>query len=333
VRELVVFRDGDITVSTDRLIFYTFGYDHPEDKVISFLKYIPARLASRFDIEWMEYRWNFMGEDMVRPRELFSPENHLKLIGSFKKSFPGYLHYSRMLKRWLIAVPKRLIWRVFDPSQCLIELLKKSERDSLEEKAIQLIGKLSSESEVPLAFFGIHGSISLGMHHEGSDIDVAVYGESNFRRVIDAMKRLEVKGEISLVRETFYDERKLNKGIFSHVRFNVNATRTPSEISDRRLNFEPIAQVEASCKVVNDDEAMFRPAIYKVSECAIESGPSFYADRVLEVCVMIGQFRSLASNGDKMLVRGMLERVRDDNEEWFRIVVGSGLRDEYMRPL
>jgi len=333
VRELVVFRDGEIIVSTDRFIFYTFGYDHPEDRVISFLKYVPARHASRFSIEWTKYRWSFMGEDMVRPKELFSPENHLKLIGSFKKSFPQYLRYSRMLKRWLIAVPKRLILRVFDPSQCLVELLKEDERDFLEEKAIQLIGKLSSESEVPLASFGIHGSISLGMHHEGSDIDVIVYGSSSFRRVIEAMKRLEGKGEISLVRETFYDERKLNKGIFNHVRFNVNATRTLSEISDRRLHFEPIAQIEASCKVVNDDEAMFRPAIYKVSECAIESGPSFYADRVLEVCVMIGQFRSLASNGDKMLVRGMLERVRSDDEEWFRIVVGSGLRDEYMRPL
>jgi len=330
---LFVLRDGDIIVSTDRFIFYTFGYSHPEDRVISFLKYVPARHASRFDMEWMEYRWNFIGEDMVRPKELFSPENHLKLIGSFKKSFPDYLYYSRMLKRWLIAVPKRLIWRVFDPSQCLVELLKEDKRDFLEEKAIQLIGKLSSESGVPLASFGIHGSISLGMHHEGSDIDVIVYGASNFRRVIDAMKRLEGKGEISLVRETFYDERKLNKGIFSHVRFNVNATRTQSEISDRRLHFEPIAKVEASCKVIDDGEAMFRPAIYKVSECAIESGPSFYADRVSEVCVMIGQFRSLASKGDKMLVRGMLERVRSDDEEWFRIVVGSGLKDEYMRPL
>jgi len=333
VRELVVFRDGDVIVSADRFIFYTFGYDHPEDRVISFLKYVPAKHASRFCIEWTKYGWSFMGEDMVRPKELFSPENHLKLIGSFKKSFPGYLHYSRMLKRWLIAVPKRLIWRVFDPSQCLIELLKKSERDSLEEKAIQLINKLSSESDVPLASFGIHGSISLGMHHEGSDIDVIVYGASSFSRVIDAMKMLEGKGEIDLVRETFYDERKLNKGIFNHVRFNVNATRTLSEICPRMLHFEPVAQIEASCKVVNDDEAMFRPAIYKVSECAIESGPSFYADSVSEVCVMIGQFRSLASKGDKILVSGMLERVRSDDEEWFRIVVGSGLRDEYMRPL
>jgi len=330
---LVVFRDGDVIVSTDRFIFYTFGYDHPEDRVISFLKYVPARRASRFDIEWMEYRWKLKGEDMVRPKELFSPENHLKLIGSFKESFPDYLHYSKMLKKWLIAVPKRLIWRVFDPSQCLVELLKKDERDFLEEKAIQLIGKLSSESTVPLASFGIHGSISLGIHHEGSDIDVITYGAGNFRRVIGALKRLEDKGEISLVRETFYDKRKLNKGIFNRVRFNVNATRTLFEISDRRLHFEPIAEVEASCKVVEDDEAMFRPAIYKVRECAIESGPSFYADGVREVCAMIGQFRALASKGDKMLVRGMLERVRSEDDEWFRIVVGSGLRDEYMRPL
>lgn len=331
--ELVVFRDGDVIVSTDRFIFYTFGYDHPEDRVISFLKYVPARHASRFSIEWMKYRWSFMGEDMVRPKELFSSENQLKLIRSFRESFSDYLLYSRMLKKWLIAVPRRLVWRVFVPSQCLIKLLKKREKDFLEEKAIQLINKLSSESNVPLASFGIHGSISLGMHQEGSDIDIIVYGASNFRRVIDAMKGLEDKGEISLIKETIYDERRLNKGILNHVRFNVNATRTLSEICHRRLYFEPIAHVVASCKVIDDDETMFRPAIYRVSGCAIESGPSFYADSVREVCVMIGQFRSLASKGDKLLVRGMLERVRSDEEEWFRIVVGSGLRDEYICPL
>lgn len=40
-------RDGDIIVSDDNFIFYTFGYEHPENSIIVFLKYVPEGFAKK----------------------------------------------------------------------------------------------------------------------------------------------------------------------------------------------------------------------------------------------------------------------------------------------
>ena len=35
--------DGDTFVTKDGFIMNTFGYEHPDDRVFAFLKYIPAQ--------------------------------------------------------------------------------------------------------------------------------------------------------------------------------------------------------------------------------------------------------------------------------------------------
>lgn len=41
------YLDGDIIVTKENFIFYTFRYEHPSDKVFTYLKYIPS---NRLDI-------------------------------------------------------------------------------------------------------------------------------------------------------------------------------------------------------------------------------------------------------------------------------------------
>jgi len=323
-------RDGDIIVTKHNFVFYTFGYEHPENRVLAFLKYIPEDHAQKFDIEWLDIKWKFKDVYLLRPKELFSPKNYLKLVGAFRAYFPEYLYYSEPLGKWLISVPKHLIKQVFVPSKCLRELLKKRPTDRLEEVAVKLIKELSSESGVSLDFFGIHGSVSLGMHHEGSDIDLAVYGAKNFRRVRETLMKLEKTGRIMLSRASFYEKRRLNTGYYNEIRFVVNAIRLQSEIDQRKLIYKPIAKIKALCKVINDNDSIFRPALYKVKVINVLSGPAKYASMISEVVSMIGLFRGIAYNGDLITVKGLLEQVQSEQEKWFRIVVGSGLGDEYI---
>ena len=46
-------RDGDTLVTKDNFIFYVFGYTHPEERVFSFLKYIPSNFGWTWDA-WQE---------------------------------------------------------------------------------------------------------------------------------------------------------------------------------------------------------------------------------------------------------------------------------------
>jgi len=329
-RNSFLVRDGDIIVTKHNFIFYTFGYEHLESRILAFLKYVPEEYAQKFDVEWLDVRWRFKDVCLLRPRELFSSKNYKKLVETFKTYFPEYIYYSEPLGKWLISVPKRLIKQVFVPSECLHSLLKKKTWDHLEETAVKLVKELSSESGISLNFFGIHGSISLGMHHEGSDIDLAVYGAKNFRNVRKTLMKLEKVGRIALSRTSFYEKRRLNTGYYNDMRFVINAIRLPSEINQRKLIYKPITEIKALCKVINDDESMFRPAIYGVRVIDIFSGPTEYANSISEVVSMIGLFRGIAYKGDLITVKGLLEQVQSGQEKWFRIVVGSGLSDEYI---
>ena len=63
-------RDGDIIVTDDFFIFYIMGYDHPKDRVISYLKYIPVKVKNYFNLEWIPHIWQFLSREYVRPKKL-----------------------------------------------------------------------------------------------------------------------------------------------------------------------------------------------------------------------------------------------------------------------
>jgi len=321
------FRDGDIIYSRDGFIFYTFGYCHPEDRVIAFLKYVPEEYANKFRLDWINHKWFFKGRTLLRPKRLFSPEVYSELVRVFREDFPQYIIYSKNLRKHLLAVPKSEIEEVYTPDTALIRLLEKSPRDELEEKVVEFIELISERSGVSLELFGVHGSISLGMHTEKSDMDVAVYGAQNYRKVLAALKDLEREGLLKISRESLVEILRCNVGWFKGKRFVVNAIRLRSEIKCGR-KFTPLSPVLVECEVLDDSEAVFRPAIYRVKVLKVWKGGA-KAGKAREVVSMIGLYRNIAEKGDRLIVKGMLEKAID-GEKYFRIVVGSGFGKEYI---
>ncbi len=324
-------RDGDAVVTVHGFIFYIFGYQHPEGGYDAFLKYVPEAYADRIDLEWLPVRWRRGGVTLLRPRMLYSPENYRRLIGSLKRSFPEYVRYSSTLNRYLLYIPEELIAEVYTPSRELHRLRRRGPRDELEAKALRLIGLLSEASGVSEGFFGIHGSIALGMHHEGSDIDVAVYGAENYRRVQRCLLKLEEAGLLELYRRSEVERRRLNRGLFEGVPFVVNAVRRFSEIDRKPKTYRPLGVVEGEGRVAESPESVFRPAIYRVEEFkTLEGG---VGGDVVELTSMIGEHRGLLKAGEGFRVRGVLEEVHCGGERWLRVVVGSALEGEYLKPI
>jgi hypothetical protein len=318
-------RDGDAIVTSHGFIFYVFGYDHPRQAYNAFLKYAPEELAGRFDIDWLEVKWLFEGRTLLRPKELYSPDNLGKLIESFLRSFPDYVRRSRELGRCMIIVPWGLIERAFVPSRRLMELFMRGASDSLEERALSLVDLLSKGSGVGSGHLGIHGSISLGMHHEGSDIDIAVYGGDNYRRVKRALVAFDERGTLTLKRDDAISARRLNRGVFRGVDFVVNAIRRYHEIVQSDCVFRPLCAADVKCRCTSADEAVFRPAIYRVEDCEGLGNADPRISRVLEVVSMIGLYRDVVRVGERIRARGMLEEGTDaEGNTIYRVVVGSG---------
>ena len=333
-------RDGDIIQTRHGFVFYTFGYEHPRNHAISFLKYIPSEYSKFFPIEYLPNKWKLIGKVLYRPRKMYTAKIYQTLIKTFKQNFPQYVYFCPYRMREIIAVPFNELENVFVPCERLRKLVVKGRKDRLEKLALELISLLSAESNVQFEDFGIHGSIALGMHTPKSDIDIVVYGAKNFRKVEKTIGKLVERNELSYIFKNRIDILRKHKCLFKTKKFVYNATRKIEEIKTEygERSYRQIRNLKFTCKVVDDQEAMFRPAIYKISdykplnqtyEISNHQKPSF-------VVSMIGCYRNIAKKGQEIEVSGMLEKVEciETGRTFYQVVVGTGLNeDEHIWPL
>jgi len=338
-------RDGDVLVTHEGLIFYAFGYEHPPGRAFAFLKYVPERLASRLELKFLPTRWHLQGTTLLRPRELFSPSSWRAVLAFLRQELPDYVFYCSFLGKEMIAVPLGRVKCVLVPSECLRALKAVRRPDRLQATALELVELLSSASGVPEEDFGLHGSLALSMHGPWSDVDLVVYGSREFRAVEAAVRKLAAEGELELEASDPLEARRGLRGTFKGVRFVYTAVRKPEEIRTYygQHAYVPLDQVELTCRVVGDEEAMFRPALYRVADCEPTGADKTWSDepswpkpgQVERVAAMIGLYRNVARVGDRLHVRGTLERVVElsTGEERYQVVVGSGRPGEFLRPL
>ena len=332
--------DGDAIVTRENFVFYAFGYEHPEDGVLSFLKYIPSKLKSYFPLRFLEQSWRLRDVELARPEKLYTAQNFQKLMETFRRSFPQYVYFCPFRGRDIMGVPLRLVERVYVPRECLQRLFERKRKDGLQKLASELTSLLSTASGVPLEDFGVHGSLALNMHTEKSDVDLVVYGSRNFRSLEGAVDKLVEEGTLKYVFTKRLDRVRKHRGRYKDKRFVYNAVRKTEEVGFRYGDYRYFAvkPVTFSCEVVDDTEAMFRPAVYSIADyqphdSASELGENEAPTRVVS---MIGYYRNVARRGDRIKVSGMLERVEkvETGETHHHVVVGSGTReDEYIWPL
>ena len=114
--------DGDTFVTKDGFILNTFGYEHPDDRVLAFLKYIPAKYKELFNVEMLDRTWKFGENQLFRAEKLYTAKNYQTFIEAFRKNFPDYLYYDSYRNKELITAPLDRIEQVFVPRDRLVWL-------------------------------------------------------------------------------------------------------------------------------------------------------------------------------------------------------------------
>lgn len=331
-------RDGDAFLSRDNFIFYTFGYEHPDRRTLAFLKYIPSQFSSLFPLEYLPARWKLRSTQLVRPKTLYSVIGLQKTIEAFHRSFPDYLYYCPYRNKEVLCPPRSATKRVYVPSQRLKALLTKKRRNRLQDSTLELVNLLLNSSGVPLEDLGVHGSIALGMETDQSDIDLVVYGTQNFRRLEAAVDKLAKEGALEYSFSNRLDSARRQRGRFGVRPFVYTAVRKREEITTRYgdYKYSVIAPVEFHCRVIDDNEAMFRPALYTIDKIETSRQASHLERYTPNTVVsMIGMYRNIARKGDYVEVSGILERTEhlQTGRIGFQVVVGSGIsEDEYIWP-
>lgn len=331
--------DGDVFVTKDDFVFYTFGYEHPKDRVIAFPKYIPAQHKELFEVRFLKKTWKKGKQQLLRAEKLYTAENYASFLDAFHKDFPDYVFHCPFRQKDLISVPLKHIKKIYAPNECLKALLKKRSKDRLEKTAVKLLSLISKKSSVALSDFGLHGSLALNIHTPDSDVDFVVFGSKNFRRVENAVSGL-VKGKVlSYVFTKRLDMVRRYRGRFKDTLFVYNAVRKPEEIKTKygAFKYSPVKRVKFYCEVNDDRESMFRPAIYGVTGFVPIDKESILTEGALpnRVVSMIGYYRNVARKGDRIRVSGMLERVENikTRKTNFQAVVGTATSEnEYIWP-
>lgn len=326
--------DGDTFVTEEGFIFNVFGYEHPPDRVFAFLKYIPAKFKALFNIDFLEKTWRYEKTELFRAEKLYTAKNYQIFLEAFGKSFPAYVYFCPFREKAVISAPFALIKKVYVPRDCLSALITLEHKDSMQEAALDFISLLSNESDIDMKEFGVHGSIALDMHTPKSDIDIVVYGSSNFRRLEAIVGRLVEAGTLSYVLSNRLDAVRRFKGRYKGKIFMYNAIRKPEEIHVKygALRYNPIAPVKFECAVKDDSEAMFRPAIYKIADYEPANEASVLDEEKIPdlVVSMIGCYRNVARRGGRIRVSGTLERVEnlETGQIFHQVVVGTGASEE-----
>ena len=322
----------------------TFGYEHPEDRVFAFLKYIPAKYKDLFNVEMLTRTWKFgtkpLTNQLFRAEKLYTAKNYQTFIEAFRKNFPNYLFYDQTRGKELITAPLDKIEQVFVPKDRLFWLQNLKNPDDFQKMALEIIHLIHKESGVPYAELGLHGSTALEMHSPESDIDFVVYGTENFRVVEQTLQNLANQGVVSYIAGNRIEAARHFVGKYKGKIWMYNATKKPEEIKGRygEYTFTPLAPVRFWATICDDSETMYRPAIYKISNYKpMDAQSELDLEKIpVQVTSNIGCYRNVARSGQQIKVAGTLEKATStkDGAVFYQVVVGTATsEEEYIWPI
>jgi predicted nucleotidyltransferase len=343
------FRDRDFLRTKEGFLFCVVGPYHPPNRVISYLKYVPAKLGN-----WGKGIWRFK-----RVLKTYTIPSLLETFNILEKDYPQYLFYSPFYNILMTAVPLDCVARHYKPEEKLAKLIETKRLDLLQKKLVRFVSFLSDKSGVSPEFFGVSGSILLNIHRlDISDIDLIAYGLKNSLAVKRALqevyshsfsktRRLENSAlkawclskarlfQLTLDEALQIYRRKWNLGIFEDTEFSVHPVKLEEEVNDEYGDkiYQPLGIVVLGAVVNNKTDSLFLPAVYKVQDTRIVKGPQVM--NIEEVVSYEGLYADIAEIGETILVKGKLELVRDEKNKrkYHRVVVGSpeGKGKEYIK--
>ncbi|MCS6783997.1 MAG: nucleotidyltransferase domain-containing protein [Candidatus Caldarchaeum sp.] len=244
---------------------------------------------------------------------------------------PAYVFQDPYLGRPVIAVPETSVKQPIYPSKAI----KGPPR--LVEAAIQLSHILSDAG----VEHGFTGSLLLGTADEKSDIDIVIYGDEKHYRAVKKLRQQDIlkpvdAEAIQILSESRLDtpkalptieteRRKILTGKYAGFLYTMKIIPETSWENRDDTAIIPEKPYETTVEIVDDSFSFYTPCRYGVRNIGGEL-------EVVEVISFRSRFSEMGVRGDRLTVRGLLERVVKPGRLYHRLNVGLDA-DDFMEPV
>ena len=333
----VIPKDHDFIKTTEGFYFCVVGYVHPQDRIISYLKYVPEETG----------KWKDKDNFLKRVLRHYSASEVLNSFTRLKGNFEHYVYEDKVNDITFTAVPKNYISNYYKPQECVHNLMRMDPFDSLQQKAFNFIMYLSNISNIPIEDFGLTGSMLTNTHNPSfSDIDLTIHGHESAIKLENVVKQ-EYKDKKSIIKRPSQEEKdewiqrkmvqyklskqqaelvlekKWNFGYYGDIKFSIHPIKKDEEILEKygAQKFEDAGSITVRARIIDDSEAIYLPCKYKIEDIEFIKGEK--VQDLKEVVSFEGLYCFMARNGEKVEVKGKLEKVISSTETYHRIVIGS----------
>ena len=341
-------RTRDFIYTVDDLYFASTNYIHPEDRFISFLRYIPDPDGDR-----------------EKDGKRYSKVNSEEAYSYLKNNYPEYLYFCENTQIEMMGVPLNKVKKIIKPEKRLEELKNtpNSEKTEIIKKLIDIADFFHYIANIPYENLGISGSILPNLQKKDvSDIDFVVYGLSNHRKAINTFKKykdekIDVNGreitlnklegeffqkvydkrmkDSSLSKEEFnwYENRKSNRGLIKGTLFDILATKDYDEIHGKwgDTKYEKIGISKIEARIKNALNAFDNPATYEIKDLKVIEGLDV---NITEIASFTHTYAGEVIEEEEVIAKGKIEVVKKEGcSDKFRLVVGTTREsiDEYVK--
>ncbi|MBN1330587.1 MAG: hypothetical protein JXA54_14020 [Candidatus Heimdallarchaeota archaeon] len=336
--------EGFFIHSKDDLIFDVKGLSHPNNRIISFVRYVPKKFFLQDNLN-----------ELKKYHKLYDLNDRFHFL---RDNFPKYIFKDPKGRGFLQGVLKEDLLTIYNPISRLIAMTKtpKNSLDDLETQALELVTILEKYSGVKIDHMGISGSILVNLHSEQSDIDLIVYGKENGLKIYEAMSDIFEKepkiqrynasdlqqlrnnrGQIEQIDlQSFIgiESRKQLQGMINKTDFYIRLVLLPEEYYEpyNRTLIIPLGEVEITATVQEDELSIFTPCIYNLTNVESLSSEKLLAILPDRIFSLRGRYCDLAKKGEKIHIRGCLEKVTiSRRKEYYQLTLGSSKRDFFKK--
>lgn len=333
-------REGDFVESFEGLFFDVKGLVHPSRRTIAFVRYFPDERGERRRKDGSSYD------------KVYSFAERFRLL---RERYPKYVVYDAVFDETLCEVPDIDVRKRYDPAEKLSEFRTSTTAGAFGDKILNLAEMLKHRSNIPWSAIGISGSFLVDLQTATSDLDIIVYGSENGRKTHSALQDLliepgspfkpysadelkslfDFRSKDTMVgfREFSRTEsKKVFQGKFMGMDYFVRFVKDWNEIDEKYgdLQYKNLGYARVSATVVDDSESIFTPCTYVVEEAEVVEGVKL--SPIEEIVSFRGRFCDQARNGDVVVARGKVEKVKDckRNSEHLRLLIGNEPSDYMM---